>query len=112
MVCLLGLMGFFVVPIIPLSYQIGCEVAFPIGEAQITGLLNGGSLIWAFIADSILTAAVGFGSKAQSTIFLFIVIIIIMLGTVLYFFVAINLKRKHFEDGEDNSNNNSSPDRL
>jgi FLVCR family MFS transporter 7 len=31
MVCFVALMGFFVVPIIPLSYQIGCEVAFPIG---------------------------------------------------------------------------------
>jgi predicted neutral ceramidase superfamily lipid hydrolase len=71
-------------------------VAFPIGEAQITGLLNGGSLVWAFISDSILTAAIGFGTKIKSLVFIFMIAIFIFVGTVLYFLVVINLKRKLF----------------
>jgi hypothetical protein len=89
---IIALLGFFLTPIVPISYEVGCEVAFPIGEAQITGMLNGGSLIFAFIADSILTAAIGFGTKLKSTLFIFILTLMILLGPLLYFFVNIDEK--------------------
>jgi hypothetical protein len=94
---IVGVIGFFITPIIPISYEIGCEIAFPIGEAQITGLLNGGSLIWAFISDSILTLIIGFGTTVKSLIFISVIILFIAMGNVLSFMMRINLKRKHFE---------------
>ena len=75
----------------------GCELAFPVGEAQITGILNGGALIWAFLSDSLLTIAVGFDSKGRSIVFMVILIIFIAIGTVLGFMVKLKLKRKEFE---------------
>jgi MFS family permease len=90
--------GFFVVPVVPISYQIGCELAFPIGEAQVTGLLNGGALVWAFLIDSILTAAIGFGTIARTVAFMMILITFLAVGSFLYFRTAILLKRKEFED--------------
>ena len=44
-----GVAGFFITPIIPISYDLGCELSFPIGEAQVTGFLNGGSMLLAFM---------------------------------------------------------------
>lgn len=86
----------FVVPIVPASYEIGCEVAFPIGEAQITGILNGGAFIWAFLMDLIMTAAIGFGTKAKSVIFLAILSTFLFLASFLFLKVDLILKRKEF----------------
>lgn len=95
-VIVVGVIGFFVVPIVPASYEIGCEVAFPIGEAQITGILNGGAFIWAFLLDLIMTAAIGFGSQTKSGIFLAVLTAFLFLATFLYLRVDLVLKRKEF----------------
>lgn len=93
---IVGAIGFFVVPIVPASYEIGCEVAFPIGEAQIIGILNGGAFIWAFLLDIIMTAAIGFGSKVKSAIFLAILTAFLFLAAFLYLRADLVLKRKEF----------------
>ncbi len=31
--------GFFTIPLVPLSYDLGCEITFPVGEALSTGIL-------------------------------------------------------------------------
>ena len=82
---IVAVIGFFVVPVVPTSYEIGCEVAFPIGEAQVTGMLNGGALAWAFIMDSILTAVIGFGTKGKTVGFVLTLIIFLVLGAYIYF---------------------------
>lgn len=61
---LIGILGFVCTPVITICYDLGCELAFPMGEAQVTGLLNGGSLFFTFIISSIISASVGFGSKS------------------------------------------------
>jgi len=59
---IISVMGFLLTPVVPLSYDLGCELAFPMGEAQVTGLLNGGAMLWAFLSSSLITAVVGFGT--------------------------------------------------
>ena len=93
-----GLLGFFITPIIPTSYQIGCEIGFPVGEAQITGLLNGGALVWAFISDFLLTLIIGFESRMHAMVFIMVLIVFISIGNYLAFKLKIVLKRKNFED--------------
>lgn len=95
---IVAVIGFFVVPVVPTSYEIGCEVAFPIGEAQVTGILNGGALLCAFIMDSILTAAIGFGTKGKTVGFVITLIIFLVIGAFIYFKTEIVLKRKEFEE--------------
>lgn len=63
---------------------------------MVTGLLNGSSLIWAFVSDSLLTLIIGFGSKSQTMIFIFVLIVFIAIGNVLCFLVKVDLKRKRF----------------
>lgn len=63
-----------------------------------TGLLNGGALIWAFIMDSILTAIIGFGTIAKTVGFVIVLIIFLVIGAFIYFKTSIVLKRKEFEE--------------
>jgi hypothetical protein len=46
---LIGPIGFFIVPFIPLTFELTCEITFPIGEAISTGLLMTGGQIIALI---------------------------------------------------------------
>lgn len=40
------LLGASLTPLLPLSFDFGCEIVFPVGEAQVTGILmTGGQLI-------------------------------------------------------------------
>jgi FLVCR family feline leukemia virus subgroup C receptor-related protein len=36
------LIGFITTPLIPLSQDFGCEIAFPLGEALLAGIIIGG----------------------------------------------------------------------
>ncbi len=38
----MSLIGFFFVPFIPLSFELACEISFPVGEAISTGMLMTG----------------------------------------------------------------------
>ena len=93
-IAIVGCLGFVVIPVIPNSYEIGCELAFPIGEAQVTGLLNGGSLIWAFVIDSLLTLIIGFGDKTKTFIYFVILIGCLCGSSFLYRYTEFHLKRK------------------
>ena len=77
-------LGFMFTPLVPVSYDFGCELAFPIGEAQVIGILNGGAMILTFVLTLILSSAIGFGSKGQSRTILFIYIVFLSLGTFIY----------------------------
>jgi hypothetical protein len=48
--------------------------------------------------DSILTAAIGFGTPKKTIIFMFILILFLLTGAILYFKTKIILKRKEFEE--------------
>lgn len=41
--------GFSITPLIPLGFDLGCEMEFPVGEAQVTGVLMTGAQIVAII---------------------------------------------------------------
>ena len=60
------------------------------------GILNGGALFWAFIMDSILTAAIGFGTKTKTIVLMFVLILFLITGAIIYLKTEIILKRKQF----------------
>lgn len=92
-----GLAGFCITPIIPISYDLGCELSFPIGEAQVTGFLNWGSMILAFFVTLIITSSVSFNTTNDCMTVMIIYIILTAVGTLLYFLVRIDLKRRNAE---------------
>jgi FLVCR family MFS transporter 7 len=49
---LMSLLGFFMVPVMPLSFELACELSFPVGEAIAAGMLvTGGQLIGIIIVN-------------------------------------------------------------
>ena len=42
-------MGFFGLGLMPLSFDFGCEVSHPIGEALVTGIMNTGACLQGII---------------------------------------------------------------
>jgi hypothetical protein len=78
-----------------LCYDLGCELAFPMGEAQVTGILNGASLFFTFITTLIISSAIGFGKKSDTIIVMFAFMGFLLGGCFLFFKVKINLKRKN-----------------
>lgn len=93
---IISLLGFVLTPLVPVSYDLGCELAFPMGEAQITGLLNGGALLWAFVASSLVATTVGFSSGRSSLMTMIILSAFILTGAVLFFMVKVTLKRHEY----------------
>lgn len=93
---IIAIMGFVVTPTVPICYDLGCELSFPMGEAQVTGLLNGGALLWAFISSAFVSSVIGYGSTKSSFLIIIILSIFILLSAVLFFFVKIDLKRQDF----------------
>ena len=99
-IIIIGFVGFCCTPIIMLCYDLGCELAFPMGEAQVTGILNGASLFFTFLTTLIISSAIGFGKKTDTTIVMFTFMAFILAGCILFFRVKIILKRKNLESGK------------
>lgn len=95
--CLGGLIGASITPILPVSYDLGCELSFPVGEAQVTGILNGGAMILTFFMTLIISSAVKFGTRKKSLVAFIIYAVLIGVGTVMYFLVKIDLRRRNAE---------------
>lgn len=94
---IISLLGFVLTPLVPLCYDLGCELAFPLGEAQVTGLLNGGALLWAFIASGLVASTVGFSSGRSSLMTMIILSFFVLSGAILFFMVKVVLKRHEYE---------------
>lgn len=92
-----SVVGFSVTPLMPISYDLGCELCFPMGEAQVTGLLNGGAMLLTFFLSLIITAAIKLETKTQSLAAIIIYIVLVALGTICFYFVKIDLKRRNAE---------------
>jgi hypothetical protein len=56
LICIaIGLMGFFTTPVIPISFELACELTFPVGEALSTGILmSGGQIVGVIEVKSFL----------------------------------------------------------
>jgi hypothetical protein len=106
---IISIMGFIITPVVPISYDLGCELSFPMGEAQVTGLLNGGALLWAFISSSFVAAVIGFGTQRQSLITMVTLSLFILFGSILFFFVKIVLKRHEYEHSQASSKTTETP---
>ncbi len=87
-------MGFNLIPMVPISYDLGCELSFPVGEAQVVGIVTGGAMLYTVVLTLTITAAVGFGTPTQSAICMIIYISLFLIGGGLYCMVEIKLKRR------------------
>lgn len=47
--CACAVFGFLMIPVLPISYDFGCELTYPVGEAMTGGLLNAGGQVWGIV---------------------------------------------------------------
>lgn len=67
------------------------------GEAQVTGLLNGGAMLWAFLTTIFVTAVFGYGSTSSSLLIMGFLSIFVIMSAIIFSFVKIDLKRRNYE---------------
>jgi hypothetical protein len=95
----MSLKGFVMTPILPLSYDLGCELVFPVGEALITGILNGGGMLFSFIMIGIIQLVLDMGSKSQSLKIMLVFTFMTIIGSIFYWRIKPRLKRREYEAG-------------
>ncbi len=100
-------MGFNLIPMVPISYDLGCELTFPVGEAQVVGIITGGSMIYTVVLTLTISTVVGFGTTMRSSINMIIYIALFACGAVMYSLVKIKLKRRDHEQNLKNKGNDS-----
>ena len=81
--------GFIMTPVLPVSYELGCEVTYPIGEAMSGGLLNTGGQIIGILQVIIMYFV------AQKSVFAanMQIIAFLVLGTASTFLIKQDLVR-------------------
>jgi sugar phosphate permease len=94
---IISLMGCAVTPLVPICYELGCELSFPMGEAMVTGLLNGGALLWAFLSSAFVSAVFGYENAKSSLVIMIILSIFVVLAALSFFLVKMDLKRRAYE---------------
>jgi hypothetical protein len=47
--CVCCVFGFLMLPVLPISFELGCELTYPVGEAMTGGLLNAGGQVWGIL---------------------------------------------------------------
>jgi hypothetical protein len=92
-------MGFLVTPILPLTYDLGCELVFPVGEALVTGILNGGGMIFSAVMILLLQLIIGMGDKGQSLKIMIVMTSVTIIGLVFYWRIKPKLRRREHEAG-------------
>mmetsp|Transcript_25736 Transcript_25736/g.45199 ORF Transcript_25736/g.45199 Transcript_25736/m.45199 type:complete len:426 (-) Transcript_25736:950-2227(-) len=80
--------GFVMIPVLPISYDFGCELTYPVGEAMTGGLLNAGGQIWGIIQILITNLLLKWPFLANIIAPVFLIV-----GMVFSFFVNQDLKR-------------------
>ena len=90
-------MGFNLVPMVPISYDLGCELTFPVGEAQVVGMITGISMLYTVVLTLTISSGVGFGTTKQSGICMIVYVILFIIGALLYWTVDIKLLRRDHE---------------
>jgi len=72
-------------------------LTFPVGEAQVVGIITGGAMLYTVVLTLTISSAVGFGTAKQSAICMGIYITLGIIGSIVYSLVDIKLKRREYE---------------
>jgi Na+/melibiose symporter-like transporter len=89
--------GFFIFPFYPIIFELGCEVAYPVGESLPTGFMIGGGNILTFILVFPISPLVGKKQKSDSFEVLIIYEALLIIGALCIFFSKEDLRRSQAE---------------
>jgi len=91
--------GFGMLAILPIGFELACEITFPIGEAMSSGCLMTAGQILGIAMVFLIDHLVSIGSN---TIANFLLVVLCFIGTITAMFIKEDLKRMR----NDNSDNN------
>lgn len=91
------ILGFFGLPILPISFEFACEINFPIGETFSCGLLVCFVQGIAILCSIVLELCLSSKTQTASYIILSVLVGVLIFGGVFLFFVKENLRRKKVE---------------
>ena len=94
------ILGFFGLPILPISFEMACEINFPIGETFTCGLLVCFVQLVAIVCSVFLEIFLRGGTKGESKIILGILVGVLVCGGGFLLFVKENFRRKNMEKNE------------
>jgi FLVCR family feline leukemia virus subgroup C receptor-related protein len=80
--------GFLMIPVLPVTYDFGCELTYPVGEAMTGGLLNAGGQIWGIVQIVITNFLLEWPLLAN-----ILAPICLVVGMIFSLFVTQDLKR-------------------
>ena len=83
-----SLFGFCLMPILPIGFELGCELTFPVGEATINGIMNCSGQVFGILQ---ILIAFAFGNSPYLVIFMGV--FCVTLGTVFVLFCKEELRR-------------------
>ena len=89
-------LGFFGTPIAFICYKLGCELVFPMNCLMVIALLNGCTFLWTFLSSSFTSLVFGFSSKDSSMLVMIVLSIFMLLSSLSFFCVKIDLKKSQF----------------
>jgi hypothetical protein len=98
-----SLLGLMITPLYAVSYDLGCETSFPVGEGQVTGILNAGGNLCAFILLLVIQTSIGFGTMEDSIMSFIVMLSLAIVGTGSYLLVKnilvrMEAEKKHHEE--------------
>lgn len=88
--------SFFLIPLVPIMLELGCELAFPVGEGSATGLLFAVGNLFGFLLGMFLSLIVQGESKGQTAGGIGFCFGVFLIGLALVYFMKENLNRSTF----------------
>ncbi len=82
-----GYNSFFLIPLVPIMLELGCELAFPVGEGTAVGLLFATGNLFGFLLGLLMSLIVEGESKAQSAGGLAFCFGVFVIGIILAYFM-------------------------
>jgi hypothetical protein len=80
--CLLfAVLGMLVTPVYSVSYDLSCETSFPVGEAQVIGVMNSGGNILAMILIMVVQFGIDFGTREKSYTAMVVMLAVVLVAT-------------------------------
>jgi FLVCR family feline leukemia virus subgroup C receptor-related protein len=93
-----ALNSFFLIPLVPIMLELGCELVFPVGEGSAVGMLFAVGNLGGFILGAILTLYVKGENGKETFNGLMFCAVIFVLGLVLVFFMKEEKNREKAEE--------------
>ena len=89
--------SFFLIPLVPITLELACETAYPVGEGTAVGLLFAMGNFSGFLMGTILSVIVQGESKGQSAGGLGFCFAMFLVGMALVYFMKEKLNRSDSE---------------